>query len=400
VAGLASQSCLKVGLAAAGAVTVLAGLALSGGDAGNRTDAQSPRLALRAVGSFDQPVYVAHAPTRPRLLFVVERPGTVRVLRRGRRAPRPFLDIRDRVRTVGTEEGLLSVAFHPRYPRNRSFFVYYVNNNGDIQVDRFRSRRGRPAQANPRSRRMVITVPHPGHSNHNGGQLQFGPGALLFMATGDGGGGGDPGGNAQNRRSLLGKLLRIRPRPKGGHRSPRTNPFVDGAGRNQIYSLGLRNPWRFSFDRRTGDIWIADVGQSSWEEINHTTRSEARGANFGWNCREGPEPFGSPAPVCARRTGFAEPTHAYRTHVGGTCAVTGGYVVRGRGGPAALRGRYVYGDFCSGLIRSLNPNAADTSATDRATGLTVNSLSSFGEGRRGALYAISLNGPVHRIISR
>jgi glucose/arabinose dehydrogenase len=265
-------------------------MALVGGHAGARAEAQSPRLALRTVGNFDQPVYVAHAPRRPRLLFVVERPGTIRVLRKGRRLARPLLDIRGRVRTVGTEEGLLSVALHPRYPRNRSFFVYYVNNEGDIQGDRFRSRPGRPARANRRSRRTVITVPHPVHSNHNGGQLQFGPGGLLFLATGDGGGAGDPRGNAQSKRSLLGKLLRIRPRPRGGHRSPRANPFVGRAGRNQIYSLGLRNPWRFSFDRRTGDIWIADVGQGRWEEINHTTRNEARGGNFGWNCREGPEP--------------------------------------------------------------------------------------------------------------
>jgi glucose/arabinose dehydrogenase len=379
---------------------LLAGLALRGGDGGVTAHGQGQDLALRQIGNFDQPTYVAHAPRRPGLLYVVERGGTIRVLRRGGKLARPLLNIRDRVRSAGSEEGLLSVAFHPAYPRNRSFFVYYVDSAGDIQVDRFRSRPGRPARANPRSRRSVIRIPHPTFSNHNGGQLQFGPDGFLYLGTGDGGGSGDPRGNAQSNRSLLGKLLRIEPRPRGGHRSPRTNPFAGRSGRNQIYSLGLRNPWRFSFDRRTDDLSIADVGQGRWEEISHVTLARARGANFGWNCREGREPFASPAPACAGRAGFAEPVHAYRTHVDGTCAVTGGYVVRGRGGPAAMRGRYVYGDFCSGEIRSLDPYAADPSATDRAAGLTVGRLSSFGQGHRGRTYAVSLSGPVHRIISR
>jgi glucose/arabinose dehydrogenase len=381
-----------------------AALSLHGGQGGGLANGQAQRVALKQIGSFNQPSYVAHAPRRPRLLYVVEQPGTIRVLRRGRTLSRPFLDIRNRVRSVGTEEGLLSVAFDPRFPRNRSFFVYYVNNAGDIQVDRFRSRPRRPARANPRSRSTVIEIPHPTFSNHNGGQLQFGPGGLLFLATGDGGGGGDPDANAQDPGSLLGKLLRIRPQPQGGHRSPRSNPFVGRAGRNQIYSLGLRNPWRFSFDRRTNDISIADVGQNRWEEINHTARGEARGANFGWNCFEGLEPFAGASPACERidRSELTEPVHVYPIFGGRPeCAVVGGYVVRGRGGPAPLRGRYVYGDFCSGEIRSLNPSAANPSRTDRPAGLPrVSQLSSFGEGPRGALFVTSRVGPVHRIVSR
>jgi len=391
VAGRITGTRLAVALAA----TLLAAvLGLTAG--GDRSEAQSG-LGLARIGTFDQPVHVAHVARKRKLLYVVEQPGTIRVLRKGRRLGRPLLNIRGRVRSGG-EEGLLSVAFHPRFPKNRSFFVYYTNDAGNIQVDRYRTRKKQPksaTRAKPRSRRTVISIRHPGASNHNGGQLQFGPGGQLFLATGDGGGSGDPNGNAQNRRSLLGKLLRIKPKPRGGHRSPKSNPYVGRRGRNQIFSIGLRNPWRFSFDRRNGSLWIADVGQDRFEEINHRTLPRARGANFGWNCREGREPFGGAAPVCGQRSGFTNPVHVYGDP---GCAVTGGYVARGRGAPRQLRGRYVYGDFCTGDIRSLHP--ANPSGSDQSTGLTIGALTSFGEGRRGKLYAASRSGAVHRIVSR
>jgi glucose/arabinose dehydrogenase len=382
-------------VAAGSVLGVALALGLAGGD--SRAVAGAGGVGLRSIGTFDSPVYVANAPRKPRLLFVVEQPGTIAVLRKHRRLRRPLLDIRSLVQ-YGGEEGLLSVAFHPRYRKrkNRRFFVYYVTNAGNLQVDRFKAaRRGRP-RAKPRSRRTVLTIPHPTFANHNAGQLQFGPGRDLFIATGDGGGAGDPGENAQDPGSLLGKLLRIHPRRKRGYRIPRSNPFVGRAGRDEIYALGLRNPYRFSFDRRTADISIGDVGQASWEEIDHETLASARGANFGWDNLEGNHPFEAPF---SEPPNYRAPIHEYPTHVAGTCAVTGGYVVRNRN-LRSLAGRYVYADFCRGELRSLHPDVANPAATDAALGLEVPLTSSFGEGRRGRLYVASLNGPVYRIAPR
>jgi glucose/arabinose dehydrogenase len=334
---------------------------------------------------------VDDAPGARRLLFVVEQAGTVRVIRRGRTLERPFLNISDRVR-YGGEQGLLSIAFDPGYERNRRFFVYYVTTGGDIRVDAMRRKKGSATRAESRSRRKVIEIPHPTNENHNGGQLQFGPDGSLFLATGDGGSAGDPRGNAQNRNSLLGKLLRIDPRKRGGYSTPASNPFDGADGRDEIYALGLRNPYRFSFDSKTGDLLIGDVGQSDWEEIDHTGFDAARGANFGWDLFEGDHVFegdGNPP------ANYKPPIHEYATG-GGTCAVTGGYVVRDRE-LAPLRGRYVYADFCGGVIRSLDPYAASPSATDASTGLRVDSPSSFGETRGGRIYVASLSGGVFRI---
>jgi glucose/arabinose dehydrogenase len=316
-------------------------------------------------------------------------------VRRGRKLGRPFLDIRERV-LFGDEQGLLSIAFHPRYARNERFFVYYVNDEGNIEVDRFK-RKGRSAtRAAEGTRRKVIEVPHPTFTNHDGGQLQFGPDGFLYIGTGDGGSSGDPRDNAQNPGSLLGKLLRIDPGGRDRYRTPRSNPFAGRSGRDEIYSLGLRNPFRFSFDAKTGALVIGDVGQDRWEEIDFVGRGAGRGANFGWDVLEGNHAFeggGNPP------ANYVGPIHEYRTHQGGTCAVTGGYVVRDRG-LRALAGRYVYGDFCVGEIRSLDPFAASPAGTDRTTGLRVDSLSSFGEGVRNRLYATSLGGPVYRIVAR
>ncbi len=386
--------------AIASALAISIALALAGRESGSRASAGGG-VALDQIGTFDAPVYVDNAPHRPKLLFVVEQTGTIRVLRKGHKLGKPFLDISDRV-LYGGEQGLLSVAFDPKYRRNGRFFVYFTNRDGDNEVDSFKRRPHKATRARRKSRRKVIEFSHPGHENHNGGQLQFGPDDLLYTGTGDGGGAGDPANNAQDKGSLLGKLLRIKPKRKGGHRSPKSNPFVGEAGRDEIYSLGLRNPYRFSFDSKTDDILIGDVGQGTREEIDHTTLAGAKGANFGWDCREGSiaytGPPGSPSPACSGISGLTDPIYDYPTHVGGTCAVIGGFVVRDSSLPS-LTGRYLYSDNCAGFIHSLNPFASNPAATDADTGLDVASPGGFGEAARGRIYVTSLSGPVYRIVS-
>jgi glucose/arabinose dehydrogenase len=244
-------------------------------------------VALKKIGSFDQPVYVAGAPGFPKLLFVVEQLGRISVLRGGHRLRKPFLDIRGKI-SYGGERGLLSVAFPPDYAQSRRFYVYYTDPDGNIRVDEFK--RASATRAAMGSQRKVIGIPHPVNANHNGGQLQF-LGNLLYFGTGDGGSGGDPPNNAQNKDVLLGKLLRIDPRPSGGqpYSVPASNPFVGKPGRDEIYSYGLRNPFRFSFDTSAKQprLVIGDVGQDRYEEVDYTTVGKADGANFGWDAFEG-----------------------------------------------------------------------------------------------------------------
>jgi len=358
---------------------------------GTRPDDQSgssaaqPRtgVGLRQIGHFDAPVYVAGAPGFPELLFVVEQEGRVRVLRGGKRLPGAFLDIRDLV-GFGGERGLLSIAFPPDYESSRRFYVYYTDRQGDILVDEFK--RQSATRAARDSRRALIRIPHRTNSNHNGGQLQF-LGDLLYLGTGDGGSGGDPPNNAQNRNSLLGKLLRIDPRREGA--------------RPQIYSYGLRNPFRFSFDTTTAPqprIAIADVGQDRFEELNYTTVAAARNANFGWDAFEGFSPYrgansGTPDPG-----GTVKPIFAYGRGRGGSCTIIGGYVVRDPRLPS-LRGRYVYADLCEGQLRSLVPHLKRAGG-DRKLGLRVSTPTSFGEDSLGRVYVTSLEGPVFRLVPR
>ena len=347
-------------------------------------------LELRQVGSFDAPVFVEDAPQKPKLLFVVEQRGTIAVVRNGRKLGQPFLDIRDRVQ-LSSEEGLLSIAFDPEYERNRRFFVYYVNRESNIQVDSFKRKRGSPTRADPRSRRTLIVIPHPGQTNHNGGQLQFGDDDMLYIGTGDGGGAGDPSDNAQNPDSLLGKLLRIDPRRKRGYESPESNPFVGGPGADEVYALGLRNPFRFSFDSGGGGLAIGDVGQNAWEEIDFLRAANARGANFGWDNLEGNHFFEAPG---TEPPGYRAPIHEYTDG----SAVIVGYVVRD---PRlkALTGRLLYADLSGDEIRSLDPYAPNPSATDAGTGLPIAQPSSFGEGAGGKIYVASLrDSAVYRIV--
>ena len=252
--------------------------------------AAASAATLEPVGTFNQPVYVTSQPDDPERLFVVEQPGDVELVTPT--ATTTFLDIEDLV-LAGGEQGLLSIAFAPDFASSNLFYAYYVNNAGDLEIDEFRAAGD---TVDPATRRVVLTIPHPTHGNHNGGQLQFGPDGHLYAATGDGGGGGDPGENAQNLQSLLGKLLRIDPRQAGTapYSVPADNPFVGtandppGGARDEIWSYGFRNPWRFSFDRYTGDLLIGDVGQGSWEEVDYRPADigRGRGDNFGWDCRE------------------------------------------------------------------------------------------------------------------
>ncbi|HET8954045.1 MAG TPA: PQQ-dependent sugar dehydrogenase [Solirubrobacterales bacterium] len=367
------------------------------GTAATATPSAKRGVGLKRIGSFDAPVYATGAPGFPHLLFVVEQQGRIAVLNGGRRAG-TFLDVRDLV-NYGGERGLLSVAFPPDYPRSKRFYVYYTDGDGSIQVDEFQRRSATRAAGG--SRRAVITIPHPVNSNHNGGQLQF-LGNLLYFATGDGGSGGDPPNNAQNKDVLLGKLLRIDPRGSGGkaYTVPASNPFVGQPGRDEIYSYGLRNPFRFSFEtgHRQPRIAIGDVGQSQFEELDYTTVGRARGANFGWDAFEGfskytDENSGTPDPG-----GTVKPIFAYPHSRGGSCSIIGGYVVRDphlRG----LRGRYLYADLCEGQLRSLVPHLK-RAGDDRKLGLQVSSPSSFGEDQRHRLYVTSLEGPVYRLVPR
>jgi glucose/arabinose dehydrogenase len=325
---------------------------------------------FRQIASgFDQPVYVAQPKSQPRVLYVVERPGKIVVLSNGRR--RTFLKIRSRVERGYVEQGLLSVAFHPAYATNRRFYVYYTNRSGDIEIDSLLSRNGRAVLS---SRRALLVVNHRANDNHDGGQLEFGPDGLLYAGTGDGGSGGDPPNNSQNLDRRLGKLLRL------------------NGGRWQIYAYGLRNPWRFSFDRANGDLYIGDVGQNAWEEVDYRPRSAKGLANYGWSAYEGRAPY---KPSRLNRTGtLVRPVQVY-SHAGGNCSITGGYVYRGSAVPAA-RGRYFYGDYCSGKIWSLRISrgrAVDT----RAESTSIDGLSSFGQSANGELYAVSLGGALYRL---
>lgn len=358
-----------------------------GPDAGG-VAARKPRLVRK--GRFDAPVEIKSAPGFPRLMFVVEQPGRVMVLRRGRKLNRPFLNLKKKV-GYGGERGLLSIGFPPDYRRSGRFYVYFTDRTGDLRVVEYRRRNA--VRARPDSARPVITIRHRKNTNHNGAQLHF-LGHHLYFGTGDGGGGGDPDGNAQNLHSLLGKMIRIDPRKKGKrpYTVPRSNPRVGKKGRNEIFSWGLRNPYRWSLDRRGKGrktrIAIADVGQDRFEEINFLNLSRARGGNFGWNRFEGYSVFTSPLP------GTIKPSLVL-SHEQGYCSVIGGVVVRDRKLPA-LRGRYIFSDFCRGRILSFKARTGRIGAA-QPTSLRLNSPTSFGTGAGGAVWVTSLSGPVYRI---
>jgi glucose/arabinose dehydrogenase len=320
------------------------------------------------VSGLRSPTDVASAPGEPARLYVVEQAGTVRYLE-GRRMAGTFLDIRDHVGSGG-ERGLLSIAFSPRYASDHLFYVNYTDKSGDTHVDEFRSQDGRAVVS---SERQLLFVKQP-YANHNGGQLQFGPDGLLYVGMGDGGSGGDPQNRAQNLRDRLGKILRIDPSRPGA--------------RWEIVGYGLRNPWRFSFDPANGDLYVADVGQKAWEEIDFRAHAEVDAlANYGWRVFEGRKRFAAATPV--RRGDLVWPVVVY-DHSRGRCSVTGGYVYRGRATAAAV-GRYFYGDWCSGEIWSLRIEH-DRAVDVRKEPDRIGQLTSFGVSADGALYAVSGGG--------
>jgi glucose/arabinose dehydrogenase len=363
------------------AAVALSACAASGSTAENATTASaaSPEAAAYSFRGFvnaANPVHVAAPANKPGWVYVVEQAGRIRIVVNGRYRSRPFLDIRRLVRSGG-EQGLLSMAFHPQFAQNRRFFVNYTDVNGHTRVVEYRSNAA-GSQALLRTRKQWLFVAQP-YANHNGGQVVFGPDGRLYVGMGDGGSGGDPQNRAQSLGTLLGKLVRLdvavaRPRP-------------------QIAALGLRNPWRLSFDRANGDLYVADVGQSAWEEIDYVPRARVTElANYGWDAYEGRARFESKEPNARGRLVF--PVHVYGR--GDGCSVTGGFVYRGSAVPGA-RGRYFFGDFCTGSIWSL------VVANGEATGLRreafrIPQLSSFGEDSRGELYATSLAGRVYRLV--
>lgn len=344
---------------------------------------------LERVAGFDTPVYVHGPPGAGDRSFVVEREGRIKMFRGDRKIHGSFLNIADHVSCCAGERGLFSVAFAD-WDRDRRFYVYYTDGGGNIRIDEFKRKRGSVSEAARRSRRLVLKIHHRPYDNHYGGQLQVGPGGLLYIGTGDGGGGGDPQENAQSKGSLLGKLLRIDPIHKSGraYSIPDGNPYRGDDGRDEIYARGLRNPWRFAFDAQK--LYIGDVGQERREEVDKRTRRRARGANFGWDTFEGTLRY---EPGSLRR--HDKPIHQY-SHEGGRCSITGGYVSRNRS-IGSLWGRYVYGDLCTGVLRSFIP-AADGSRDDKALGVASKpGLTSFGEDARGNLYVAQQSGGVFRI---
>jgi glucose/arabinose dehydrogenase len=364
------------------------------GDGGDGAAAGRRPVRLLLLGRFDEPTYLAAPRVDRRRRFVVEREGSVRVVVGRRVLAEPFLDISDLV-TTGGESGLLSMAFAPDYESSRRFYVYYTDSRGFPTIDSFLRSESTPNRALPGSRRNIISVPHQ-RFNHKGGQIQFGPDGRLYAAFGDGGGGGDPDRNAQNLGQLLGKMIRISPRPQGGYSVPADNPFRGRAGaRPEIFAYGLRNPYRFSFDRAGGDITVGDVGEAEIEEIDFVPNGGGAGDaprggyNFGWSTFEGRNPYNA-----GSARGHIPPVIDH-SQGEGLCSIIGGYVIRDRSLGRGWYGRYVYGDFCEPTIRLARLRRG--TAPTRTTRLSVPNLASFGEDGRGRVYAVSLSGPVYRI---
>jgi glucose/arabinose dehydrogenase len=356
-------------LALSGIAVAALALGLLAGAASGRGAAFSFQ---QVASGFASPVDVAAAPGDPSTLYVVEQQGTIKIVKDGKPAG-TFLDIRSRVRSGG-EQGLLSIAFHPAYAQNHRFYVDYTDTNGDTRVVEFKSANG---VGLPGSARQLLFVDQP-YENHNGGQLQFDRAGYLYVGMGDGGSAGDPQNRAQNLQSRLGKLLRINP--------------TRGGSSWQIVGFGLRNPWRFSFDRANGNLWIGDVGQGNWEEVDYRAASRiGKLANYGWSRYEGKATYDPHKPL-VHKGNLVFPQWVY-SHANG-CSITGGYVYRGLN-VAAAKGRYFFGDYCSGTVWSFVAGAGRKSAPTQVG--KIANLSSFGEDENGELYAVSTDGGLYQL---
>ena len=373
-------------------------LACGGGDdpppTGNGGGNGALALVARPVASgLANPLYLTTPPGDARL-FVVEQAGRIRVIENGALRAQPFLDITSKV-SSGGERGLLGLAFHPRYAQNGWLYVNYTDLAGDTRVERYRvSADANVADASSASLVLAVDQPAP---NHNGGQLAFGPDGYLWVALGDGGGAGDPNGNAQSLATLLGKLLRLDVDGAAPYAIPAGNPFVGQAGRRgEIWAYGLRNPWRFAFDAPAGRLYVADVGQAAREEIN-AVALDAAGVNYGWSRTEGTACY---AAATCDRTGLQAPVHEYGHDDG--CSITGGHVYRGTDPAlAAIVGHYFYSDYCGGWLRSLRLDAAGRVVEEREWAVgPLGRVLSFGEDAAGRAYVLSGNGMVYRLEAR
>jgi len=355
-----------------------------------------PDLVLREViTGLDQPVHVTHAGDGSGRLFLVEKPGRIKIAQNGTPLEEPFLDITRRVKSSGNEQGLLSVAFPPDYTNKGHFYVNYTREtDGATVIARYRITENANI-ANPDSEEILLTIPQP-YENHNGGQIAFGPDGYLYIGMGDGGSSGDPEERAQAPGDLLGKLLRIDVESGATpYAIPPTNPYTQTTSyRPEIWALGLRNPWRFSFDRATGNLYTADVGQNRYEEVHVQPAAGTGGENYGWDIMEGLHCY-EPSEGCDQ-SGLTLPVVEY-AHQQGNCSVTGGFVYRGPGVPR-MQGIYFYGDYCTGFIWGLRPNGA-TWENQLLADTVLTRLTSFGEDEVGNLYATDLNtGSVYRLI--
>ena len=358
-------------------------------------DGVSVSLQTVATG-LDSPVFLTSPPGDPRL-FVLEQPGRIRIIAKGALATQPFLDIADQI-SSGGERGLLGLAFHPDHAANGRFFVYFTTPAGDIRIAGVQVSADAD-RADETSLRVLLTIDHSQAANHNGGWLAFGPDGLLYAGVGDGGGAGDRRGNAQNPENLLGKILRLDVDADADadadaaapYAIPAGNPYATGGGAPEIFALGLRNPWRNAFDGT--DLYIADVGQGEWEEVNVISTRDA-GANLGWNRMEGRACFGATA---CDQTGLTLPVHAYDHDSG--CSITGGFVYRGAALPA-LQGRYFFSDYCSGALMSLRYQNGQATAieTSADTFGSLGNVTSFGQDSAGELYILLGDGTISRLI--
>ena len=336
-----------------------------------------------ASGDLRRPVDIQNAGDGSGRLFIVEQAGRIRILQDGRLLPAPFIDIISEVGSSGNEQGLLGLAFHPKYKENGLFFVNYTDRNGNTVIARFQVSDD-PNTADPGSEKHILEADQP-YANHNGGVLAFGPDGYLYAGLGDGGLGGDPLGNGQNQGTVLGKILRMDVDSGDPYVIPPGNPFG-----NEVWAYGLRNPWRFSFDRLTHDLYIGDVGQGAWEEIDFLPAGSPGGTNFGWNIMEGDEPYAG-----GDTANLTAPVAVY-PHASdpGGCSVTGGYVYRGQALPEWQR-IYLYGDYCTGIIWGLlHTNSGWQSQVMFRTG---SNISSFGQDEAGELYLADLGGSLYRL---
>jgi glucose/arabinose dehydrogenase len=337
-----------------------------------------------------RPIGITHAGDGSDSLFIIEQPGAIRILQNGQLLPTPFLDIRSQVGSEANEQGLLGLAFHPNYKKNGMFFINYTNLEGDTVISRWQVS-GDQNAANPLSEKIILSITQP-YGNHNGGHIEFGPDGYLYIGMGDGGAAGDPENHAQNLNSLLGKMLRLDVDNGEPYAIPADNPFANGGGSPEIWGWGLRNPWKFSFDRNTDDLYIADVGQNQWEEVHFLAAPAPAGVNFGWKFWEGLHPFEEKPP---EDMSFDFPIWEYGHDLG--CSVTGGVVYRGT--DPLWQGIYIYGDFCSGRVWGLLRDNAGVWQNTQLFQTNYN-IAAFGEDETGEIYLVARKGDVYKLSTR